>query len=180
MLVIVAGRVLTAGHHHDIVVPLLGLVRNDVSFALLRYYMTDITLTRLDVIRHLVRFVTVVAVFEYRLTDPFVVKCVIDTLRVDKTAVDVHPDILGCQLHRFVFEFTLPVQVRVTVLGHDHRVRRLIEYRCLQITLFLRRSTVHLYPRNTVRHQAVRHQTVRHQTVRGRNTVIRPRCCRAE
>ena len=72
VLVIVAGRILSSGHHHLRTSHFLRLVGNDISFALLGHNMPDITLLRLEVIRDLIRLVLVLAVLEDRLTFPLV------------------------------------------------------------------------------------------------------------
>ena len=92
MVVVVTRGILSAGKHHFIAMHLLRLVRDDIAFTLLRHDMPDITLLRLDVIRDLVRLVTVLPVLENRFTFPFVVQRVIYAMRVDKAAVQVHSD----------------------------------------------------------------------------------------
>ena len=179
VLVVVTGRVLTTCHHHDIRIGLLRSVRNHISLTLLGYHMPDITFLRADVIGHLIGLVTVVLVLENRSTDPFVVHAVIHSLRKDKTAVQIHADKFRSQLHRLVFHLALTVQVRITVLGHHHRVRRLVEHRSGQRTLLLRPDTV---CRNTVRWNTIRQQAVCGKAVHGQYgyTVLRPHCRQAE
>ena len=132
---VVAGRVKTVCHQHFVVLQFLGLICDDIPFTLLGNYMTNETALRLDVIGDFIRFVTILAVFENRLTFPLVVQTVPYSFRVYLARIQVHTDILGVQLHRLVFQFALSVQVRISVSHYDHRVVRLVVHRRCQLAL---------------------------------------------
>ena len=137
MLMVVASGVLTTRHHHLVLLGFLGSVGNDIALTLLRHHMADITFLGFDVIGHLVGFVAILSVLEDRLANPFVFRGVIDAMCIDEAAIQVHADILRGQLHVFVLDLTLTVQIGVTVAGHDHRVRGLIVHRSRDAVLFL-------------------------------------------
>ena len=136
MVVVVAGRVLSASHHHLVSFGLLRPVGNHVTLALLGHHMPDITFLRFDVIGYLVRLVLVFVVLEDRFADPFILRGVIDAFRINGTAVEVHAYELTRELHVVVSQFAFPVQVGVAVMMHDHGVVRLVINRRRQLALF--------------------------------------------
>ena len=64
-----------------------------------------------------------------------VVQTVIHAPRIDLTAVEIHADIVGRQVHRLIAQLTLAVQERVSALRHDHRVIGLVVNGCHKIFL---------------------------------------------
>ena len=94
MVVMVAGRVLSAAHHHLVARHLLGSVGNDITFALLCHHAPDIAFLSLDIIGNLARLIAVFAVIEYRFAFPFFFYVVPHTVRIDNTAVHVHADVV--------------------------------------------------------------------------------------
>ena len=139
---IVAGGILSAAEHHLVSVHLLGLVRNDIAFALLGDDMADVTFLGLDIISDLVGLVALFAVMKDRFAVPFLVDRVVHAVSVDEAGVHVHTDEIRLQFHRFVFEVTLAVEESGTVAHHDHGVGGLIVHRRFQFALFLGLNTV--------------------------------------
>ena len=131
---VIAGRVLSAGHGHHIALHLLRAVSDDVSFTLLRHNTPNITFLGLDVIGDLARLITLFAFREHRSAFPLVVEAVVHPARINEAAVHVHADILGFEFHGLIFEVAVSVQKRCSVAQHDHRIAGLVMYRTIQRT----------------------------------------------
>ena len=132
---VVAGRVLASGHHHLVACNLLGLLGDDVSFALLRDHIADEAFLRLDIIRNLAGFVTILTILEHRLSDPFIAQRVVYSHGINSRTVGLHSDEFGVQLHRLVVDYTFAVEESCAIAEHDHRVRRLITDGRIQLRL---------------------------------------------
>ena len=122
VFMVVASRVFAARHHQFLITQFLGLIGDDISFALLRHNVADKSFLRLDVVCYLAGFVTVIAVLEHRFADPFVCKRVIYAYCIDRRAVGFHTDIFGIQFHCLVVDYALTVQERCSVAKHDARL----------------------------------------------------------
>ena len=122
MLMIVAGRIFTACHHHLVAFHFLCLFGYDVPFALLGHDVADESFLRLDVVGYLAGLVTLFAVLEHGFAFPLLGHGVIYAHGIDRRTVGFHTDIFGVQFHCFVVQHALSVQYGSTVAKHDNGV----------------------------------------------------------
>ena len=101
----------------------------DVAFALLRHHAADIGFVGLEVVRHLPRLVTLLAVLEHRRALDFFFDGVIDACGVNGGTVHLHAHKLRREVHLLVLQVTRAVEERRAVAQHHQRVFRLVLYR---------------------------------------------------
>ena len=117
---------------------LLRLLRCQETLFLLRVYIGNVTLLRLEVVRHRLCLVLIAAFLEHRLAI-LVAQRIQAIHSMHRRTVHVHVDILRRQVDVLVLHIRIAIQIsRLRVHEERHRVLRRIDHRSLQRTLLLR------------------------------------------
>ena len=142
VVVVVAGGIFTALHHQHIALGLFGFIGYHIALALLRHHMANDTLLGLEVIRDLIRLVTILAVLKHGLAHHLILYRIHLAARKQGAAVHANAYVLRRQFHRLVAQLAIAVHKRQSIARHHHRVLGGVLHTCVNRSL-LRCHTIH-------------------------------------
>ena len=137
MIVIIAGGIFSAMHHQRVIIHLFRLICNQIAFALLCDHMANLTLLCLQVIGNLFRLITIIRILKHRQTFPLILYRIQHATRIQRTAIQRHTDIIGCQLQCLIFHLAFAVHICNSIACHQHRVGRAVLHSSVDHLFFL-------------------------------------------
>ena len=142
MVMVVAGGIFTALHHQHIALGLFGLIGYHIALALLRHHMANDTLLGLEVIRDLIRLVTIFSVLKHGFAHHLILYRIHLAARKQGAAIHANTYVLRRQFHRLVTQLAIAVHKRQSIARHHHRVLGGVLHACVNRSL-LRCHTIH-------------------------------------